>query len=93
MSKAISIKLTEQELSTAISSLLFSSSVNVVSNTNKEFQNELFELAKKLKACNPDIQLNDVQFLKEKNYEDSLSESMLQEFGSNLKQIVDFENV
>lgn len=93
MSKKISVNLTEQELAAAISSLLFSSSVNVVSNTNEEFQNELFDLAKKLKEHKPNINLKDIQFLTEENYEDSLSEKILENFESNFKQVVGLQNV
>ena len=92
MSKSISVKLTEQELTDAVSALLFSSSVNVVSNTNKEYQTQLFDLAKKLKEYKPNIKLKDVQFLQEDNYEDCMSSDILESFNSNFEQIVKFEN-
>lgn len=93
MSKSISVKLTEQELTDAISALLFSSSVNVVSNTNQEYQNQLFDLAKKLKGYNPELKLKDIQFLQEDNYEDSLSANILETFKPNFEEIIKFENV
>lgn len=93
MSKTISVQMTEQELAAAVSALLFSSSVNVISNTNEEFQRELFDLAKKLKEFKSNLVLEDIQFLKEENYEDSLSEEILKTFSSNFKQIVNFENL
>jgi len=83
----INITLTEKELETAISGLLFSCSVNVVSNTSSEYQTELFDLAKKLKENKPDIKLSNIQFLKEENYEDETSESILQAFENNIETI------
>lgn len=96
MNEPVSVVLTKQEVEDAISALLFSSSVNVVSNTNKEYQSQLFKLAKKLKYSvwnNEDLKLTNVQFLKEKNYEDKLSKKVYNEFGSNFGEIVKFENV
>lgn len=88
----VTLNLTEKQLETIISGLLFSCSVNVVSNTNEEYQRELFSLAKELKVNFPTIKLNDIQFLQEDNYEDSLSPEVFQEFGSNMV-ILGFEQV
>jgi hypothetical protein len=88
----IPISLTESELSTAISSLLFSCSVNVVSNTNVEFQTEMLELAKKLKAYNEEIKLDNIQFLKDDDYEDESSEQVFELFKDNM-EIVTFEQL
>lgn len=88
----ITINLSEKQLGTLISGLLFSCSVNVVSNTNEEYQRELFDLAKELKALKTDIKLDSVQFLKEENYEDSMSQELLEEFIDNL-EILTFENI
>ena len=88
----INISLTEDQLSTIISGLLFSSSVSVVSNVNEKFYTELFELAKQLKELKPDVKLDNIQFVKEDNYEDELSTLILQEFHQNM-QIVSFEQV
>lgn len=88
----LTIELTEQQLATIISGLLFSCSVNVVSNVNEEYQRELFELAKVLKRINPSIKLNDIQFLQENNYEDSLSEDVLREFIDNI-EIISFDEI
>lgn len=93
MAKNITLNLTDKELATTISSLLFSSSVNVVSNTNEEYQLELYELAKKLKALRPNIALEDIQFLKEENYEDCLSEQLISEFEKNIKSVITFEHI
>lgn len=80
----ITISLTEKQFATIMSGLLFSCSVNVVSNTNEEYQRELFELAKQLKEVYPNIKLSDIQFIKEDNYEDSLSPEVFKEFGTNM---------
>lgn len=88
----INITLTEKELSTAISGLLFSCSLNVVSNTNKDFQQELFELAKKLKDSCAEVKLDNVQFLREENYEDETSELILETFKDNI-QTITFEEI
>jgi hypothetical protein len=88
----ITITLSERELGTLISGLLFSCSVNVVSNTNEEYQRELFDLAKTLRAIKPDVVLDSIQFLQEENYEDSLSQDVLDEFSTNL-EILTFENI
>ena len=81
----INVELTKQELEVAISGLLFSCSVNVVSNTDLSYQERLFELAKKLKTYSSDIKLTDIQFVKERDYEDLISERILETFGKNLE--------
>lgn len=88
----ITLTLTERQLATIVSGLLFSCSVNVVSNTNEEYQRELFELAKIIKSAYPDIKLSDVQFLKEDNYEDDLSPLVFHEFGTNM-ELLTFDQV
>ena len=88
----INIPLSEKQLAAAISGLLFSCSVNVVSNTNEEYQKELFDLAKLLKSYSSNIKLEDVQFLKEDDYEDSLSRDLLEEFKTNL-EVTSFESM
>ena len=88
----ITLTLSERQLATIVSGLLFSCSVNVVSNTNEEYQRELFELAKTIKSAYPSIKLDDVQFLKEDNYEDELSPLVFEEFGNNM-QLLTFDQV
>jgi hypothetical protein len=88
----INVALTEKELQTAISGLLFSCSVNVVSNTNLEYQTELLQLAKKLKDLKPDIKLTEIQFVKEDDYEDETSPLILEAFKSNI-EITSFDCV
>ena len=88
----ITLTLTERQLATIVSGLLFSCSVNVVSNTNEEYQHELFQLAQTIKSAYPSIQLTDVQFLKEDNYEDELSPLVYAEFGDNM-ELLTFEQV
>ena len=84
--------MTEKQLATVISGLLFSCSVNVVSNTNEEYQRELFELAKLLKTVKPDIMLEEIQFLEEANYEDSLTKEVMEAFKGNI-EVITFEEV
>jgi hypothetical protein len=88
----IPIPLTERELSSAISALLFSSSVNVISNTNIEFQIELLDLAKKLKTYNEQIKLDNIQFVKEDCYEDDSSNQIYELFKENM-EIVTFDQI
>ena len=88
----INIALTEDELATAISGLLFSCSVNVVSNTTLDYQVKLLDLARKLKQLKPEVKLNDVQFVKEDEYEDQLSVGLYEDFKDNL-EIVSFDHV
>jgi hypothetical protein len=88
----INIALSERELNTAISGLLFSCSVNVVSNTSLERQTELLQLAKKLKEAKPDIKLTDIEFVEEDDYEDEVSSLLLESFKDNL-EITTFDHV
>ena len=88
----ITLTLTEKQLATIVSGLLFSCSVNVVSNTNEEYQRELFELAKTIKTGYPAIKLPDIQFLKEDYYEDELSPLVYDEFGTNM-ELLTFDEV
>lgn len=88
----ITLTLTEKQLATIVSGLLFSCSVNVVSNTNEEYQRELFELAKTIKTGYPAIKLSDIQFLKEDYYEDELSPLVFEEFGTNM-ELLTFDQV
>lgn len=88
----INIALSESELEAAISGLLFSCSVNVVSNTSFEFQKQLLEIAEKLKNFKPDIKLTNIQFVEEENYEDLISESVLSKFKNNMETTT-FEHI
>ena len=89
--ETLNITLTEDGLASVISALLFSCSVNVTSNTDEEYQQELFAVAKQLKKIKPDIKLDNIQFLKEDDYEDSISAELLEEFKSNL-EVSSFDN-
>lgn len=83
-----SIEMTEKQLATIISGLLFSCSVNVVSDTNKEYQNELYKLAKTLKKLKPEIQLPSVNFIQEDAYEDDISSNIMEDFQGNIEVVV-----
>ena len=88
----IRLTLTEEELELVISSLLFSSSINVVSNTEEHYQKRLIDVAVKLKDLNPTIKLSHVQFIKEDEYEDRWSCDIIDSFSDNI-EIVKFEGV
>jgi len=89
--ETLNIALTEDDLASVISALLFSCSVNVTSNTDEEYQQELFAVAKQLKKVKPNIKLDNIQFLKEDDYEDSISAELLEEFKNNL-EVSSFDN-
>jgi len=88
----VNVTLTKEELKTAISGLLFSCSVNVVSNTDLSYQERLLDLAKKLKDFDTSVKLNDIQFIQEQDYEDAISERILEHFKNNI-EITSFEGV
>lgn len=88
----LNVEITEDELGTIITGLLFSCSVNIVSETSSEFQNKLYELANKLKTYKEDIKLEGISFIKEENYEDETSQKILEKFHSNL-DITTFDQV
>lgn len=91
--KTHNVALTEKELKAVLSALLFSSSVNVVSNTHEDFQLELLELAVKIKnEYDPSVMLEDVQFIEEENYEEVFSARVLEEFENNLK-VIKFDHI
>jgi hypothetical protein len=85
--KHINLTLNETEYKAVLSSLLFSCSVNVVSETSEEFQRTIFECAKKLRKQNPDVFLDQIQFIVEADYEDQCSTEILNEFNNNLKTV------
>jgi hypothetical protein len=88
----VNMTLTKEELKIAISALLFSCSINVVSNTHLDYQEHLLNLAQKLKKLDPELKLTDVQFVKEEDYEEAISERILKEFEPNI-EIVSFDNI
>ena len=88
----IKATLKEDELETIISALLFSSSVNVISNTDVSYQRKLVDLAIKLKDLSPEIKLQNVQFIEEDNYEDEWSKDILENFEDNI-EVVNFEQI
>jgi len=86
------ISLSEHEVDTVVSALLFSASVNVVANTDQSFQKELIDTAKRIKSLRPDLKLSNVQFIKEDNYEDEYSVDIYNNFKDNM-DVTTFENV
>lgn len=86
----ITIEVTEKQLASVISGLLFSCSVNIVSDShasNVEYVAEIFELARKLKNIKPDISLDNIQFIEEAHYEESISKDILKEFEGNIQVV------
>ena len=84
------LEVTENQLATIISGLLFSCSVNIVSNsyaTNEEYVKDLYSPATKLKNIKPDISLTGIQFLEETQYEDVMSGEILRDFEHNIEVI------
>ena len=86
------VTLTEEELKTAITGLLFSCSVNIVSDTDLAYQTKLLTLANKLRDLKPDIKLEGIRFIKEESYEDDTSPLILESFKNNL-EVTTFEHV
>jgi hypothetical protein len=86
------VTLTDEELNVAISGLLFSCSVNIVSDTDLAYQTKLLSLAKKLKNLKPDIKLEGIRFIKEEDYEDETSPLILEAFKNNI-EITTFDHV
>ncbi len=78
--------LSNHEVETVVSALLFTSSVNVVANnTDPLFQQSLIETAKRLKQECPDLKLKNVQFIKEDNYEDQYTVDIYENFKDTLE--------
>jgi hypothetical protein len=86
------VTLSDEELNVAISGLLFSCSVNIVSDTDLAYQTKLLSLAKKLKDLKPDIKLEGIRFIKEEDYEDETSPLILEAFKNNI-EITTFDHV
>ena len=92
MSNHINISVTEEELATLISGLLFSSSVNIVSTVEEDYQKKLVDLAVKLKEIHPQIKLSSIQFIQEDCYEDQWSEDIFSNFKENL-EVINFDKI
>lgn len=88
----IKTNLEPRELELILSSLLFSSSVNIISTTSEQYQEELVNLAVKLKKLKENVKLNDIEFVQEDNYEDRFSEIIFENFRENL-EIVNFSKI
>lgn len=90
--RSFNINLTVSELESIISALLFASSVNIVSEANKDYPKQLIDVAKKLKTYYPEITLENIQFIEEENYEEEWTSDVLANFRKNLT-ITNFDNV
>ena len=90
--RSFNINITEDELNAIISSLLFSSSVNVIADSTEDYPVRFIEIAKKFKTYYPEIKLKHMQFIEEENYEEEWTKDLLQNFKPNL-EITNFDNV
>ena len=86
------IQLSEHEVDTVVSALLFSSSVNIASTGDPSFQKDLIDVAKRIKSLRPNLKLNNIQFIKEENYEDQYTVDLYENFKDNMI-VTTFENV
>lgn len=90
--RSINIKFTQEELETLTSSLLFSSSVNVIMKMDSHDSLKYIELAEKLKTNCSKLELKDIQFIQEENYEDLWSHRLYENFKDNI-EIVSLDQV
>ena len=86
------VHLTDDELQTTIESLLFGTSINIVSNTDPNYQQKMFDVAVKLREHKQDIKLDNISFIKEEDYEEKITQTILDVFEQNLK-FTSFEHV
>jgi hypothetical protein len=83
MGNKISLELNVDQTNRIIESLLFASSVSVGADWKKEDCECMLDIAQTLKNNLGDqLKINNVNFFKEDYYEDSCSESILNEFGN-----------
>ncbi len=90
--KKIQVEFTKEEFESVISALLFTSSVSIIGSVDEVRQQQLFDLAKKLKNFDPNIKLKFIEFMEEENYEDQISSEIFNEFKNNIN-VVNFEGV
>ena len=83
--KKFTLELSEKDLELLVSSLLFTSSVNVIGQFDEQVLSDSVGLATRLKQCDPTIQLTHIEFLKEDDYEDATSKDVYNEFNTNFK--------
>ena len=84
MSKKISLELDVDQTNRIIESLLFASSVSVGADWKKEDCEGMLDIARQLKnTLGDDLKIDNINFFKEDYYEDSCSESILNEFGNH----------
>lgn len=89
----MNLNLSEKEINHVIEALLFSSSVSVGADWHKEDCESMLQIALTLKEVVQDkMVLENINFYKEDDYEDSCSEKILEEFGSKM-EIFSLENI
>jgi hypothetical protein len=89
----MNLTLTHQEINHIVEALLFSSSVSVGADWHKEDCESMLQIALYLKEVTEDnLKLENINFLKEEDYEDTCSEKILEEFGSKL-EVYSLDNI
>ena len=89
----MNLTLTPQEINQIIESLLFASSVSIGADWHKEDCESMLKIALYLKEqVGNDLNLENINFYQEEDYEDSCSPQILEEFGSKM-EIYSLENI
>jgi hypothetical protein len=86
------INLSESEIEILISSLLFSSSVNVIIKSETQDCIKYIELAENLKKYKNNLELKDIQFIKEEKYEDEWSSRLYSNFKDSM-EVITFNDI
>ncbi len=91
--QTMNLNLSEKEINHVIEALLFSSSVSVGADWHKEDCDSMLQIALSLKEIiKDDLKIENINFYKEEDYEDTCSEKILEAFGSKL-EIFSLENI
>jgi hypothetical protein len=83
----VAFSLTKEEVNLLTEALLFSSSINIGADWCSEDYEKMLNIAKFLKdKMGKDLKLDNIMFYKEESYEDEFTETILKNFGTNLKE-------
>ena len=89
----MNLNLSEKEINHVIEALLFSTSVSVGADWHKEDCEDMLQIALSLKEIiKDDLKIENINFYKEEDYEDTCSEKILEEFGSKM-EVYSLENI
>jgi len=89
----MNLTLTHQEINRTIEALLFASTVSVGADWHKEDCEAMLQVALYLKEqVGEQLEIKNINFYKEEDYEDDCSEQILEEFGNKL-EIFSLENI